>query len=121
MQRKIIFGNNQSIAFLLYILFFDIIKKQFKSLQYNKNIINKENIIFLGIINTAEVFYKTFNRINRRTRDKYESFSCDIRKLLIVPKLLEILKTSKYKTSSEKYKERTDNLKIFHYFKNFKL
>ena len=57
-------------------------------------------------------------RINRRTRDKYESFSCDIRKLLIVPKLLEILKTSKYKTSSEKYKERTDNIKIFHYFTN---
>jgi len=142
---------------------------------------NKENIIFLGIINTAEEFYKIFNlthqefneehaiyndkqiiiteeeikqyfgeykditelrekaiqyfskniqgktfdigkykniRINRRTRDKYESFSYDIRKLLIIPKLLEILKTSKYKISSEKYKKRTDNLKIFHYFTN---
>ncbi len=57
-------------------------------------------------------------RINRRARDKYESFSYDIRKLLIIPKLLEILKTSKYKTSFKKYKKRTDNLKIFHYFTN---
>ena len=142
---------------------------------------NKENIIFLGIINTSEEFHESFNlskqefneettiynekqiiitedeikqyfgnyknikelreiaikyfadniqgqifdigkfkdiRINRRSRDKYESFSYDERKLLIIPKLLEILKTSKYKNSSENYKDRKDNIKIFYYFTN---
>lgn len=57
-------------------------------------------------------------RINRRSRDKYESFSADERKLLIIPKLLEILKTSKYKNSSLKYKERKDKMVQFHYFTN---
>ena len=57
-------------------------------------------------------------RINKRTKYKYKSFSADERKLLIVPKLLEILKTSKYKDSSPKYKERKDNMTQFHYFTN---
>jgi len=125
---------------------------------------NKENIIFLGIINSAEEFYEItgknffelaqqefneepaiyndkqiiiteeeikqyfgnykdikklrekaisyfikniqgqkFNigrykniRINRRSIEKYKKFSADERKLLIIPKLLNILKMSKY-------------------------
>ncbi|MBQ3834023.1 MAG: hypothetical protein II816_00685 [Elusimicrobia bacterium] len=69
----------------------------------------------------GEVFdigkYKNI-RINRRARNKYECFSYDRRKLLIVPKLLEILKTSKYKISSEKDKNRKDNIEQFHYFIN---
>ena len=147
---------------------------------------NKENIIFLGIINSAEEFYeitgknffelkqqefnedpaiyndkqviiteeeikqyfgnykdikelreiaikyfakniqgKTFDigkfkniRISRKSRDKYESFSMDERKLQIIPKLLEILKNSTYKDSSGKYKDRKDHITIFHYFTN---
>lgn len=57
-------------------------------------------------------------RISRKSREKYESFSADERKLLIVPKLLEVLRTSKYKSSSEKYKGRKDHIKLFHYFIN---
>ena len=142
---------------------------------------NKENIIFLGIINNSEEFYKIFNfsqqefneetaiyndkkiiiteeeikqyfgnykdikelreiaikyfadniqgktfdigkfkniRINKKAKYKYKTFSADERKLLIVPNLLEILKTSKYKKSSPKYKERKDKITIFHYFTN---
>ena len=142
---------------------------------------NKENIIFLGIINTAEDFYRIFNleqqelneepaiyndkqiiiteeeikqyfgeykdikelreiaikyfikniqgqifdigeykniRINRRSVEKYKKFSADERKLLIIPKLLYILKNSKYKFSLPNYKKRKDNLIRFHYFAN---
>jgi len=142
---------------------------------------NKENIIFLGIINNSEEFYKIFKfsqqelneelavyndkqiiiteeeikhyfgnyksieelrekaikyfakniqgknfdigkfkniRISAKSRKKYKSFSADKRKLIVVPKLLEILKTAKYKNSSEKYKDREDNITIFHYFTN---
>jgi len=142
---------------------------------------NKENIIFLGIINNSEEFYKIFNfsqqefneetaiyndkkiiiteeeikqyfgnykdikelreiaikyfadniqgktfdigkfkniRISAKSRKKYKSFSADKRKLIVVPKLLEILKTSKYNNSSEKYKDREDNIMMFHYFTN---
>jgi len=142
---------------------------------------NKENIIFLGIINNSEEFYKIFNfsqqefneetaiyndkkiiiteeeikqyfgnykdikelreiaikyfadniqgktfdigkfkniRISRNTRDRYKKYSSDKRKLLIIPKILEILKTAKYKISSEPYKIRKDQIKIFHYFTN---
>ena len=32
--------------------------------------------------------------------------------------MLEILKTSIYKNSSEKYKDREDNITFFHYFTN---
>ena len=57
-------------------------------------------------------------RISAKSRKKYKSFSADERKLLIVPKLLKILKTSIYKNSSEKYKDREDNITFFHYFTN---
>jgi len=57
-------------------------------------------------------------RISRKSRDKYESFSMDERKLLIVPKLLETLESSIYKDSSPKYKNRNDHITIFHYFIN---
>ena len=57
-------------------------------------------------------------RINKRTKYKYKSFSADERKLIIVPRLLEILKSSKYKNSSPKYKERKDKMIQFHYFTN---
>ena len=142
---------------------------------------SKENIIFLGIINTAEDFYKIFDfeqqefneesaiyndkqiiiteeeikqyfgeykdikelrekaikyfaeniqgktfdigkykniRISRNARDRYKKYSSNERKLLIIPKLLEILKTAKYKISSKPYKTRKDQIKIFHYFTN---
>ena len=142
---------------------------------------NKENIIFLGIINSLEEFHeifklskqefneettiynkkqiiitedeikqhfgnykdikelretaikyfadniqgKTFDigkfkdiRINKKAKYKYKTFSADERKLLIVPFLLEILKSSKYKISSPKYKERKDKITKFHYFTN---
>ncbi len=57
-------------------------------------------------------------RITKNSRKKYKTFSADKRKLLIVPKLLEILKTSNYKNSSVSYKERRDNIFKFHYFTN---
>ncbi len=37
---------------------------------------------------------------------------------MIVPKLLEILKTSQYKNSEGLYKKRSDNIVKFHYFIN---
>lgn len=57
-------------------------------------------------------------RISRNARDRYKKYSADRRKLIIVLKLLEILKTAKYKRSSDKYKYREDNITIFHYFTN---
>lgn len=57
-------------------------------------------------------------RISKTARNKYESFSADKRKLLIVPKLLFILKNSKYKDSKYSYKNRRDNIFKFHYFTN---
>ena len=57
-------------------------------------------------------------RINRRSVEKYKKFSADERKLLIVIKLLDILKRSKYKFSLPNYKERKDKLTQFHYFIN---
>ena len=57
-------------------------------------------------------------RITRKARNKYESFSADERKLLIVPKLLKILETSKYQKSEEPYKTRIDKIIKFHYFTN---
>ena len=57
-------------------------------------------------------------RISRKSREKYESFSMDERKLLIVPKLREIIETSEYKVSSPKYKERKDHIARFYYFTN---
>lgn len=57
-------------------------------------------------------------RINLTSRKKYKSFSADERKLLIVPKLLIILETSKYRHSSDLNKNRKDNIKKFHYFIN---
>ncbi|MBQ3834910.1 MAG: hypothetical protein II816_05280 [Elusimicrobia bacterium] len=57
-------------------------------------------------------------RISRKSRDKYESFSADERKLLIIPKLLEILKTSEYKKSESPYKQRNDEIQKIHYFVN---
>lgn len=142
---------------------------------------NKQNIIFLGIINNSEEFYEIFKlsqqelneepviyndkkiiiteeeikqyfgnykdikelreiaikyfanniqgkifdidkfkniRISRNARDRYRKYSVDERKLLIVPKLLVILKTAEYKTSSKPYKERKDKISMFHYFTN---
>ncbi len=38
--------------------------------------------------------------------------------MLIVPKLLDILKTSKYKNSEYPYKQRNDEILKFHYFIN---
>lgn len=57
-------------------------------------------------------------KITRKARNKYESFSADERKLLIVPKLLKILKTSAYKHSELPYKTRKDKIIKFHYFTN---
>ena len=57
-------------------------------------------------------------RISQTSKNKYKSFSADERKLLIVPKLLEILKTSRYKNTSMLYKIRKDNIFKFHYFTN---
>ena len=57
-------------------------------------------------------------RISRNARDRYKKYSADRRKLIIVLKLLKILKTAKYKNSSDKYKDREDNITIFHYFTN---
>ena len=57
-------------------------------------------------------------RISRNARDRYKKYSFDERKLLIIPKLLEILKTSKYKISSNPYKVRKDRIKKFYYFTN---
>jgi len=68
---------------------------------------------------------KTFNigkfksiRITRKARNKYESFSADERKLLILPKLFKILKTSVYKHSELPYKTSKDKIIKFHYFTN---
>jgi len=142
---------------------------------------NKENIIFLGIINKIEEFYEIFRlkkqelneelaiyndkqiiiteeeikqyfgnykdikelrekainyfakniqgkifdignfksiRISQTSKNKYKSFSPYEEKLLIVPKLLEVLQTSKYKSTSMLYKSRKDNIFRFHYFTN---
>ncbi len=57
-------------------------------------------------------------RITRKSRNKYESFSADDRKLLIVIKLFEVLKNSKYKHSEIPYKTRKDKIIKFHYFTN---
>ena len=57
-------------------------------------------------------------RITRKARNKYESFSADDRKLLIVIKLFEVLKTSRYKYSDIPYKTRKDKIIKFHYFTN---
>ena len=57
-------------------------------------------------------------RISRNARDRYQKYSFDERKLLIIPKLLEILKTAKYKISSDPYKVRKDKISKFHYFTN---
>ena len=57
-------------------------------------------------------------RISRNARDRYQKYSFDERKLLIIPKLLEILKTAKYKISSDPYKARKDKISKFHYFTN---
>ena len=57
-------------------------------------------------------------RISQTSKNKYKSFSADERKLLIVPRLLEILQTSKYKNTSMLYKTRKDNILKFHYFIN---
>jgi len=57
-------------------------------------------------------------RINRRSVEKYKKFSADERKLLIIPKLLNILTTSQYKFSLPNYKERKDKMTRFHYFIN---
>ena len=57
-------------------------------------------------------------RISQTSKNKYKSFSADERKLLIVPKLLEILQTSRYKNTSMLYKIRKDNIFKFHYFTN---
>lgn len=67
------------------------------------------------MINIGE--YKNI-RISSKSRKKYKSFSADKRKLLIVPILLQVLKTAQYKCSSTKYKDRKDNIIIFHYFIN---
>lgn len=68
---------------------------------------------------------KTFNignfkdiRISRKSAERYKSYGADERKLLIIPKLLTILKTSKYRNSSDLKKKRKDNIKKFHYFTN---
>ena len=57
-------------------------------------------------------------RISQTSKKKYRGFSADERKLLIVPKLLDILKSSKYVRTSDKYKDRKDNITIFYYFTN---
>lgn len=57
-------------------------------------------------------------RISRRSAERYKSYGADERKLLIVPKLREILETSKYKDSEDLYKKRKDNIVKFHYFTN---
>lgn len=57
-------------------------------------------------------------RISRNARDRYKKYSYDERKLLIIPKLLDLLKEAKYKNSSLKYKERKDCIFKFHYFTN---
>ena len=57
-------------------------------------------------------------RISRKAREKYECFSADERKLLIVPQLINILKTSKYLRTENAYKNRKDNIVKFHYFTN---
>ena len=57
-------------------------------------------------------------RISRNSRDKYKSFSSDERKLLIIPKLLDVLKTSKYEKTLDPYKKRKDQIFKFHYFTN---
>ena len=57
-------------------------------------------------------------RISRQSAERYKYYGADERKLLIVIKLLEILKCSKYKSSEIPYKTRKDRIKIFHYFTN---
>ncbi|WP_413853462.1 hypothetical protein [Candidatus Ruminimicrobium bovinum] len=57
-------------------------------------------------------------RIPRKSAERYKHYGSDERKLLIVPKLLEILKTSQYKNSEGLYKKRSDNIVKFHYFIN---
>ena len=57
-------------------------------------------------------------RISRQSAERYKYYGADERKLLIVIKLLEVLKSSKYKNSEKPYKTRKDRIKIFHYFTN---
>ena len=57
-------------------------------------------------------------RISRKSAERYKHYGADERKLLIVIKLLEILKTAKYCRASDKYKDRSDNIVKFYYFTN---
>jgi hypothetical protein len=57
-------------------------------------------------------------RISRQSAERYKYYGADERKLLIVIKLLEVLKSSKYKNSEMPYKTRKDRIKIFYYFTN---
>jgi len=96
------------------------IKKYFGDYKDIKELRNKvynyykENIQG-KIIDIGE--YKNI-RISRQSAERYKYYGADERKLLIVIKLLEILKYSKYKKSEMPYKVRKDRIKIFHYFTN---
>ena len=87
----------------------DINELRNKSYEYYKEHIQGNNIDIGKFKNI---------RIPRKSAERYKYYGYDERKLLIVPKLLEILKTSHYKSSEELYKKRDDNIIKFHYFTN---
>ena len=87
----------------------DISELRNKSYEYYKEHIQGTNI---DIGNFKDI------RIPRKSAERYKHYGSDERKLLIVPKLLDILKTSKYKNSEGLYKKRSDNIVKFHYFIN---
>lgn len=87
----------------------DINELRNKSYEYYKEHIQGNNVDIGKFKNI---------RISRKSAERYKHYGSDERKLLIVPKLLNILKTSKYKNSEGLYKKRSDNIVKFHYFTN---
>ncbi len=96
------------------------IKQYFGNYKNIKELRNKAYTIYKEKIQGNNIDIDKYKniRISRQSAERYKYYGADDRKLLIVPKLLDILKTSVYKNSSGRYKKRTDDIIKFHYFIN---